>query len=329
MTGVGQWGRNLLRNFAQAERCAVRAVCDLSDAALQRAGRTVPEARLTTRFEELLSAPDVQAVAIATKAATHYEQALRALQAGKHVYVEKPLTLRHEEARTLHETAEKSGLKLMVGHLMEYHPCVLDLKRMMAAGELGRVYYLYLQRLNLGVVRNDENAWWSLAPHDVSMACFLYDIDPVEVAAQGACYLQPGIEDVVFATLRFPDERLAHIHVSWLDPHKIRKLTVVGTNRMVSFDDMEATEKVRIYDKSASFTEGIENFAQAITIRTGDIRIPKVSTAEPLSLEVKHFVDGVLDDQPIRSDGRDGVRVVRILEAGSRSLSEGGRPIRL
>jgi len=271
----------------------------------------------------------VDAVVIATKAATHFELAAKALEAGKHVFVEKPLCLAAREADQLVALAEKNGRKLMVGHLLLYHPCVDRLKEMVTRRELGGVHYMYTQRMNLGVVRQDENAWWSLAPHDVSVVCYLFGAEPVAVSAFGQCYLQKGVEDVVFGTLRFADGRIAHIHVSWLDPHKIRKMTIVGTQRMVTFDDMDASEKIRIYDKGADVPVGYENFARAITIRSGDILIPRVAANEPLQIEAQHFVDGVLDGKPIRTDGRDGVRVVKVLEAGAESIRRGGEPITL
>jgi len=327
MVGVGRWGRNLLRNFAQAPRCDVRWVCDTNRPALDAAGRQVPEARLTEHYEELLQDESLDAVVIATSAVTHFDLARQALSAGKHVYVEKPLALRAEHAEELLTLSRRRGRKLMVGHLMEYHPSVLAIREMIQRRELGGVYYMYCQRVNLGVVRQDENAWWSLAPHDISVICFLFEAEPVSVSACGQCYLQQGIEDVVFANLRFGDGRLANIHVSWLDPHKIRRMTVVGTERMVSFDDMEAAEKIRVYDKGAEVKETFDSFAQTISLRIGDIRIPKVDTSEPLKLEVEHFIEGVLEDRPIRSDGADGVRVVRILEAGGESLRRGGQPV--
>lgn len=329
VVGVGRWGRNVFRNFVQAERCEVRWVCDLDEAALRRESSGAPSARTTRDFDDLLADEELDAVVIATKATTHFDLTRRALGAGKHVYCEKPLTLKAEEATELRRAAEHSRLKLMVGHLMLYHPCVVELRRMIESGDLGEVYYIYARRLNLGVVRQDENAWWSLAPHDISVACFLLGDTPVEVSAHGQCYLQPGIEDVVFATLRFADGRLAHIHVSWLDPHKIRNMTVVGTSRMVSFDDMSAGEKLRIYDKGADISEGVADYAQSISLRTGDILIPKMVNAEPLRLEVDHFIEGVLDDRAIRTDGRAGEQTVRILEAGSRSLATRGMPVEI
>ncbi|MHC4234285.1 MAG: Gfo/Idh/MocA family protein, partial [Planctomycetota bacterium] len=253
--------------------------------------------------------------------------AARALEAGKHVFVEKPLCLRAREAEQLVALAGTHGRKLMVGHLLLYHPCVERLAQMIQRQSLGSVYYMYTQRVNLGVVRRDENAWWSLAPHDISVVCHLFGDQPVTVNATGRCYLQDGVEDAVFATLGFGDGRIAHVHVSWLDPHKIRKMTVVGSERMVTFDDMEAAEKVRVDDKGADVKSDYASFAQSVAIRSGDITIPRIKTAEPLQLEAQHFVDCVLDDLSVRTDGADGVRTVRVLEAGEESLRRSGQAV--
>ncbi len=301
----------------------------MNRSALQAAARQTPGARSTDRYEELLADASLDAVVIATSAVSHYDLCRQALDAGKHVYVEKPLALSAAHADELAGLSKQRDRKLMVGHLLEYHPSVLAMREMIQDGHLGRVYYMYCQRVNLGVVRQDENAWWSLAPHDISVVCFLFEAEPVSVSACGHCYLQEGVEDVVFANLRFGDGRLANIHVSWLDPHKIRKMTVVGTERMVSFDDMEAAEKIRVYDKGAKIRETFDSFAQTISLRIGDILIPKVDTSEPLKQEVGHFIEAVLDDQEIRSDGADGARVVRILEAGGESLRRGGQPVEI
>jgi len=251
------------------------------------------------------------------------------LEAGKHTYVEKPLTLSAVEAKDLVDLAAKKNLKLMVGHLLEYHPAVDYMKRVIADGTAGKPLYLYFQRVNLGIVRKDENAWWSLAPHDISVACYLFQAEPVAVSASGHAYLQDGVEDVVFANLKFGDGRMAHIHVSWLDPHKIRKVTLVGSQKMIVFDDMEASEKIRVYDKGADVKKSVESYVEAVTLRTGDILIPKIRADEPLKTECQHFVDAVVNDTTPRSDGIDGLRVVRVLEAGSMSLARGGEPVRL
>jgi len=276
----------------------------------------------------VLDDPGVQAVVVATPVPTHFGMADRALRAGKHVYVEKPLTARASEARALVELAQQTRLKLMVGHLLEYHPAVTYLKEMLDRGQLGEPYYMYTQRVNLGIVRQNENAWWSLAPHDISVVCHLLGSEPVSVTANGQCYLQKDIEDVVFATIKFADGKMAHVHCSWLDPHKIRKMTVVGPEKMVTFDDMEATEKIRIYDKGAAVRHDITtSYADIISLRFGDIVIPKIPGGEPLSLECQHFIECVLENRPVRSDGADGLRVVQVLEAGQKSLKNHGAPV--
>jgi predicted dehydrogenase len=326
--GAGYWGKNLVRNFATARRCKLKYVCDLNEALLARHRQSFPFIETTTEAKAILGDDDVQAVVVATPAATHFETAAGALRARKHVYVEKPLTLEAGEAKKLIELAQKMDRKLMVGHLLEYHPAVNYLKDMLDSGQIGPPRYMYTQRVNLGIVRQNENAWWSLAPHDISVVCYLLGSEPVSVAVQGQCYLQKGIEDVVFATIKFADGKMAHVHCSWLDPHKIRKMTVVGAEKMVTFDDMEATEKIRVYDKGAAVKNEVgTSYADFISLRVGDIVIPKVPGGEPLAVECAHFIDGVLDDRPIRSDGADGLRVVRVLEAGQKSLANHGAPV--
>ena len=327
--GAGNWGRNLVRNLASLPDVSLRCICDLDERVRQRMASLFPQAAVTDDPSAALADEDVQAVAIAVEAPLHYELASKAIRAGKHTYVEKPLTLSSAEARELVDLAAAGGVKLMVGHLLEYHPAVGYMKDMIARGEVGQPLYLYFQRVNLGIVRKVENAWWSLAPHDISVACYLFDAQPVSVSASGQAYLQDGIEDVVFANLRFADGRMAHIHVSWLDPHKIRKVTLVGSQKMVVFDDMEAAEKIRVYDKGADVQPAVESYAEAITLRTGDILIPKVPGGEPLQVECRHFIDCIENDRPPRSDGADGLRVVKVLEAGTTSLARGGEPVAL
>ena len=330
VVGAGYWGRNLIRNFATTKRCNLRYVCDLDEKLLAIQKKNFPFIETTTNLQEVLSDSELDAVVVVTDVPSHFEIAQQSLLAGKHTYVEKPLTLRSDEGKALVELAKKKGLKLMVGHLLEYHPAVGFLKDSIEKGQVGQPYYMYTQRVNLGIVRQDENAWWSLAPHDISIICYLLGSEPVSVAAQGQCYLQKDIEDVVFATIKFEKGEMANIHCSWLDPHKIRKVTVVGSEKMVTFDDMEATEKVRMYDKTVAIKQDITtSYVEVISLRFGDIVIPKIPSGEPLALECGHFIDCVLDDKPIRSDGIDGLRVVRILEAGQKSLKNNGEPVKL
>jgi len=328
VVGAGYWGKNLVRNFAAAKRCNLKYVCDLDVKLLAIEKKKFPFIETSTKLEDVLGDNEVEAVVIATDVPTHFGIAEKSLEAGKHTYVEKPLTLKADDARVLIELAKEKGLKLMVGHLLEYHPAVSYLKETIDKGEIGQPYYMYTQRVNLGVVRQNENAWWSLAPHDISIVCYLLGSEPVSVAAHGQCYLQKDVEDVVFATIKFADGKTANVHCSWLDPHKIRKMTVVGSEKMVTFDDMEATEKIRMYDKGAAIKHDITtSYADIISLRFGDIVIPKVLGGVPLALECAHFVDCVLDGKPIRSDGIDGLRVVQVLEAGQKSLKSNGEPI--
>jgi len=323
--GVGNWGKNLLRCFQSMDAVDVKLVCDASQKARNKlyAKADVP---ICDKVEDVLGRKDIAAVAIATNSPTHYDVARRALEAGKHVFVEKPLTLASHEAEVLIQRAAEQDRRLMVGHLLMYHPAVNYIRTLLAEKALGSPLYLYCQRLNLGVVRTEENAWWSLAPHDISVACYLFDSTPLSVSVTGNAYLQSGIEDVVFATLQFPEGKIVHIHASWLDPHKTRCMTLVGSEKMVVFDDMESREKVRVFDKGVNSTSGTD-FVGSLTLRQGDTLIPSLSTGEPLLEECEHFVHSVVTNTAPRSDGADGLRVVKVLEAGNQSLQKGGTPI--
>ena len=327
--GAGNWGRNLVRNFASLADVELKYICDLNEKVRQTMSSLYPQAEVTDDMDKAFGDEQVDAVVVAVDAPLHFRIAAAALRAGKHTYVEKPLTLISDDSKTLADLAAEKNLKLMVGHLLEYHPAVNYMKQTIISGEVGKPLYLYFQRVNLGIVRKVENAWWSLAPHDVSVACYLFDAEPVSVSASGQAYLRDGVEDVVFANLKFADGRMAHIHVSWLDPHKIRKVTLVGSQKMVVFDDMEAAEKIRVYDKGAEIAKSVSSYVEAITLRTGDILIPKVPAGEPLKTECQHFIDSIVKDKTPLSDGADGLRVVKVLEAGSRSLQRGGEPISL
>ncbi|MCE5280376.1 MAG: Gfo/Idh/MocA family oxidoreductase [Planctomycetaceae bacterium] len=324
--GAGNWGKNLVRTFNATPGAELRYVVDVNEKTLKTLGALYPRATMTADLNQVLQDKDIDACVVAVDAPRHHAVAKACLQAGKHTYVEKPLALNGREATELVDLATANGRHLMVGHLLEYHPAVNYMKDMIAQESVGQPLYLYFHRVNLGVVRTQENAWWSLAPHDISVACYLFGAQPVSVTATGQSFLQPGIEDVVFATLRFADGKLAHIHVSWLDPHKIRKVTLVGSQKMVVFDDMDASQKIWIHDKGA-VVKSVESYVEAITLRTGDILIPRISSQEPLMLECQHFIESITKNTTPRSDGQDGLRVVRVLEAGSRSLQEGGKPV--
>ena len=324
--GVGYWGKNLVRNFSSLPDCNLKTCCDLSPELLAATRLAYPGVVTTANFDEVLSDPAIEAVVLASPAAHHHAMALSALKSGKHVYVEKPLTLRVDHAEELCDVADQMGLTLMVGHLMEYHPAVEKLKLLIDSGDLGDIHYVYAQRLNLGIIRQDENAFWSLAPHDVSIILYLLGKDPISCSTHGGSYLQKDLEDVVFCNLHFDDGKMANIHVSWLDPHRVRKITVVGSQKMAVFDDIEATEKVRIYDKGVDGAD-YQSYGDALTLRTGDIVIPRIEMAEPLKIECAHFIDCVRTGAPPRSDGQDGLRVVRVLAAAEASIKANGQPI--
>lgn len=325
VVGCGYWGKNLVRNFASLSD--LKVCCDASDAIRQRLAREYPGVRVTDSFASVLEDPEVDAVVLATPAPTHAELAIEALEAGKHVFVEKPLALSIEDAERVAEVAERTGRILMVGHLLEYHPGVEYLKKLIDGGELGEVYYCYSQRVNLGKLRADENALWSLAPHDISVMLFLMGEEPEEVTATGQAFLQPGVEDVVFLTMKFGSGRMAHVQVSWLDPHKERSLTVVGSKKMAVFNDMEPQEKIRIFDKGVErrHTEAAhyESYGELLSLREGDILIPRINSQEPLSLECNEFLRAVITGIPPRSDVWDGVRVVRVLQQADECLRNG------
>jgi predicted dehydrogenase len=342
VVGAGYWGINHVRSFARLPGCELVAVCEPDDKSRRRAADLAPSARLLTDYEAVLADPGIDAVVLATPAVLHASQAGAALSAGKHVLVEKPMALTTAEAETLCKQAEASGRVFLVGHLMLYHAAVLRLRQMIKAGEIGDVYYLYAQRVNLGRLRTDENAMWSLGPHDVSMILYLLDQMPVTVAARGQSYLQPGIEDVVFVNLAFADGKMAQIQVSWLDPHKERRLTVVGSQRMVEFDDSHPTEKLRIYDKGFGGKDGrppeFTQYGEYLTVRQGDIHIPHLDLPEPLAVECRHFIDCIKKSrtasaqeagEPLvpRTGAREGLRVVQVLAAAQRSLSQHGIPV--
>ena len=326
--GAGYWGRNLVRVFHGLPEVRLKWVCDLSEEIRDGVRQQYRDVEVAEVLDPVLADPEVEAVVLAVPAGQHFKAARRALLAGKHVYVEKPMTLDVGDAEELVELADRQGKVLMVGHLLLYHPAVQMLKGLIDRGELGDIYYLYSQRVNLGIVRKDENALWSLAPHDIAIILYLLDQEPDSVSARGECYLQEGIEDVVFVNLHFADEKMAQVQVSWLDPHKVRKLTIVGSQKMAVFDDVESAEKVRIYDKAAEQGR-YESYGEAITLRFGDVVIPHVHMAEPLKVECQHFVECVREERRPRSDGRDGLRVVRALEGAQRSLEKNGAPLKL
>jgi predicted dehydrogenase len=316
VVGLGYWGPNLARNFD--DLAALTWLCDGDSEARERLAARYPDAQLTADLDDLLTDRNLDAVVIATPVPTHYPLAKRALEAGKHVLVEKPPAMHADEMDELVALAEERDLTLMPGHLLLYHPGVRKLKQLIDGGELGDVLCVYGNRQNLGIVRTNENALWSLGVHDLSVILYLLDEDPTEAVAHGRDFLTEGVEDVVFCYLRFPSGKIAHMHLSWLDPHKMRRMTVVGSRKMAVFDDMELDRKVTVYEKAP--WKRAETYGEWQT-RSGDIYIPKIPTDEPLRLECQEFLRLVRGEGDRRKVANDGAMVVRALERLTDSLS--------
>lgn len=321
VVGCGYWGKNLVRNFSQLG--ALRLICDSDEAALQRQLDLFPKVRLTRSYHDVLADHEVQGVVLATPAALHSAQVHEALDAGKDVLVEKPLALHYAEGRELVELAKVENAVLMVGHILEYHPAVALLKEIIARGELGRIFYLYSNRLNLGKVRQEENILWSFAPHDISVICSLLGTEPVEVSASGGCYLQSGIADVTVTNLAFGDGTRAHIFVSWLHPYKEQKLVVVGDKKMAVFDDTAREGKLKIYDKGIEWRAGLP-----VPRQTAETTL-FFEELEPLRLECEHFLQCIRDRRKPLTDGESALKVLKVLEASHLSLERGGETVQL
>lgn len=320
--GLGYWGPNLARNFAALPGAQVTWLCDGDASALDRQRPAHPSAKLTGDFNDLLADDSLDAVVIAAPVPAHAELTLQAIAAGKHVFVEKPLGATLAEAEQVAEAAAASDRIVMVDHLLEYHPAVIKLRQLIEDGELGDIRYVYSTRLNLGKLRTDENALWSLGPHDVSVALALIDQEPDEIHAHGESYMNLGVEDVVFGYLRFPSGVAAHIHLSWLDPHKERRITVVGSKKMATFDDMSIEGKLTIYDKG--FDEAYESYGEYLA-RSGDITMPQISNEEPLRIVCRHFIECIQTGAAPRTDAASGLRTVRVLESLQNSLDAAAR----
>jgi predicted dehydrogenase len=325
--GVGNWGRALLRNFSSLEGIRVKTVCDANSWTLEKIRSEHPQSMLTTNHEEILKDNEIEAVVIATPSPEHARLANLALNAGKHVFVEKPLAMTTSDAEQIIKLASQWKKIVMVGHLLRYHPAYQKVIEIIESGELGEVYYMYSTRVNLGVYRETENALLSLAPHDITTAFMYLGDKALAVSARGNSYLKPGIEDVVFADVEFENNRMAHLHVSWLDPHKMRKATIVGSKKMAVIDDMEPSEKVKVYDKGFTAPKEYTSYGEALAIRGGSVVSPYIKMVEPLKLECQHFVDCIRNGKTPLTDGTDGLRVVRVLEAAQRSLKESGSRI--
>lgn len=321
VVGCGYWGKNLVRNFAQLR--ALTWLCDKSETALKAQSELYPQIHITTNFQEIINNPEIQGVVLATPAAMHYSQAKEALLHGKDVFVEKPLSLRYKEGKELVEIAETRSAVLMVGHILEYHPAITLLKKLVYSGELGKLLYIYSNRLNLGKVRQEENILWSFAPHDIAVISSLLHLEPTEVISVGGTYLQSGIADVTVTNLVFPQNIRAHIFVSWLHPSKEQKLVVIGDRKMAVFNDTVKEGKLKLYDKGIEWQGGLP------VARQTSETILFTEDKEPLLLECQHFLECIKKRDTPLTDGSSALKVLRILEASELSLQKGGLPISL
>jgi len=334
--GLGYWGPNLLRNLLTVCEAQVVGVADLDQRRLAEVTQNGARFAGTCDYRELLARPDIDAVVVATPATTHAQLVEEALLAGKHVLVETPLTTGVEQGERLVELADTQRRVLMVGHTFLYNAAVRRLKEYIDAGALGDVLYLSSQRLNLGRVRGDVNALWNFAPHDVSILLYVLGRSPSEVSARGFAYLQEGVEDVVFMTLTFPGNVGAHVHISWLDPHKVRRMTVVGNRKMVVYDDTSSDARLTLYDRgvdripTADSPRDFKSFADfQLRLRSGDVTIPALPFPEPLRTECQHFIDCIVRGETPLTDGRHGLEVVKVLAATQRSMDRGGGTVQI
>lgn len=334
--GCGYWGPNLIRNFAQNPEAKIGVLCDINRERVMNIARYHPMAKIAMNYKEVLRSSSVDAVVIATGAKAHYQIAKEALNRGKHTLVEKPLALKYAQAKQLSELADKNKLVLMVSHTFLYNVAVRKLKEYIQSGQLGKILYLYASRLNLGIIRRDVNALWNFAPHDVSIICYLLNSLPKTVNARGLKYIHKHLEDVVFIDMEFSDGIVAHIHLSWIDPRKIRETIVVGTKRMIVYDDTSSDAKLKIFEKgfdkvvSPKTIPGYEDYGEfQLQLRDGDCIIPKLDFKEPLREECDHFIECILKDKRPLTDGRHAAEIVRIIETAYKSMRNNSKKIKL
>lgn len=330
VVGYGYWAPNLVRNFMEAPGSEVVMVCDVRSDRLAGVSRRYPSIVTTTEYAALLANPAIDAVAIATPVSTHFDLAWQALQAGKHLFVEKPLTQTSDQAVRLNAEASRRGLTLMVDHTFVYTGAVRRIRDMVAAGELGEVYYYDSVRVNLGLFQHDVNVLWDLAVHDLAILDYVLQAKATAVSATGMSHVAGQPENIAYMTLFFENSLIAHLHVNWLAPVKIRRTLIGGSQKMVLFDDLEPSEKVKVYDKGITLTDNVETvYRMLIGYRTGDMWAPQLEVTEALATEARHFIDCVTRRQTPLTDGAAGLRVVRILEAATQSMAERGRPVPL
>jgi predicted dehydrogenase len=323
--GCGYWGPNLIRNLLENRKCTSVTICDLDPETLGRARQRFPTVHCCGNLQELLANPSIEAVLIATPVSTHYRLAKACLKAGRHTFVEKPLTATAREAEDLIRESDRAGVILMVGHTFEFSPAAMKIKGIIDSGSLGEIYYISSIRVNLGIHQRDVSVIWDLAPHDLSMIFFWLGETPSAVAMMGGAFVQPLISDVAFINLQFESGKIANIQSSWLSPRKLRQTTIVGSHRMLIYDDTNAMERVKVFDRGVEFKDPQTFNEFTLTYRTGDIVSPHISTTEPLQLEMDHFLECALTGERPRTDGENGLRVVRVLEAIERSGQNGSR----
>jgi predicted dehydrogenase len=327
--GCGYWGPNLVRNFDDLDDCRVLEVCDILKQRLRFISRKCPSALLTTDYTEIMNNPKIDAVAIATPTATHYQLAREAIIAGKHVFIEKPMTATSIQAEKLIGLAKKKKKILMVDHTFVYTPAVREMKKIILSGELGKIYYYDSVRVNLGLFQHDANVIWDLAPHEFSIIDYLIDKKPIALSATGVGHIRGQHENIAYVTIFFPRNLLAHFHINWLAPMKVRTTLIGGSKKMIVYDDLQATEKVKVYAKGINVKsrEGIYN--KLVQYRSGDMYAPHIENTEALKIECQHFINCLKNNKKPITDGTAGLKVVRLLEACQESLQNSGRKINL
>ena len=328
--GCGYWGPNLLRNFSENETAELRWICDADPSRLAAMGRRYPAAQTTTDYQKLLADPKLDAVAVVTPVATHFQIGKQVLQAGKHLLVEKPLTATAREAEELIELAERNQRTLMVDHTFVYTGAVRKMKEIVRSGELGQLLYFDSVRINLGLFQPDINVLWDLAPHDLSIMDYLIERQPQAVSAIGSCHIEPGIENIAYLMMLFADDFIAHFHFNWLAPVKIRRTMIAGSSKMILYDDIEPTEKVRVYDKGVTTNRTGDreaDYQRLVSYRTGDVWAPKLDSTEALRYVAAEFLDSIRTARRPLTGGEAGLRVVRLLEAAQQSIKNAGQAV--
>jgi predicted dehydrogenase len=330
--GCGYWGPNLIRNFHNNPEVELVAIADTDSTRLEQVGRLYPTVTRCADHRDVIGDASIDAVVVATPVSTHFPLGMEVLEAGKHLFVEKPMAASADQCRRLNDAADRGGRVVMVGHTFLFSPAVRKIGEYIADGRLGDVFYVSITRVNLGIFQKDVNVVWDLAPHDVAMLNHLFGATPKVVSANGRCYVQreKSIEDVAFVTLEYPGGQIANVHVSWLDPNKIRKMTFVGSKQMLVYDDVDPTEKIKVYDKGVEIQQHYDNFGEfQLRLRSGDIFVPRIDSVEPLKIEAQHFVDVIKGEAEAISSGHHGLEVVEILESACQSIRKDGQPIEL